>query len=157
MWSTHGLVFCHAILSLITIVEGTGGGGGENTGGVSDCVGKSNYNHDIKPFHYTNYSQNETSRKQYGGSLFLGEGAFSVRLEKRDLLAIEGSRSNACPADTLNLRLLGVAWIAPQTPSPAGSTNPFVLSLKAWRSDMPVGEIQVSYNNTTAMSTWCIS
>jgi len=148
MWARYGFVFCHAILSLITIGEpksgGSGGGGGDSVGG--GCVERHNYTQDLKPFHYINYTRNEKSQKQYGGSFFLGEATFSVRFEKQDLLETNTSRSTACPADTLNLRLLGVAWIAPQTPSPAGSTNPFVLSFKAWLSDMPVENIKISYS-----------
>jgi hypothetical protein len=107
---------------------------------------------DITPTHYFNYTfifGEPDAYTEWNGAYYQGEAFFDYEfreLPKNDTSTYYSSYFG-CPAGRQTIRMLGVAWIGPQTPTPTGLRNPFSLGFKAWETNKAVENITYSYSS----------
>ncbi|EAW13673.1 uncharacterized protein ACLA_043930 [Aspergillus clavatus NRRL 1] len=99
------------------------------------------YKYDLVPRNAQNWTTNAGGQKgrnptTYDGSYFQGEAFLGYT-------ATGGSR---CPNATGSVRMLGYAWIGPQTPYPKGPENSIIIGFKAWETDKALEDITFSYD-----------
>ncbi|GFF58226.1 hypothetical protein IFM46972_11038 [Aspergillus udagawae] len=117
---------------------------GSSSSTLSDSCGPRHhtlYSYDLVPGNAYNWTTNAGGLKgrnptTYDGSYFQGEAFLGYTITG-------GTR---CPNATGSVRMLGYAWIGPQTPYPKGPENPIIIGFKAWESDKPLENITFSYD-----------
>jgi hypothetical protein len=81
----------------------------------------------------------------WNGLYFEGEASFDYVI--RDLPTNNTSYGTNCPKDRRSIRMLGIAWVGPRTPTPSDLHNPFTLGFQAWQSDNSIANITYSYSS----------
>jgi hypothetical protein len=85
-------------------------------------------------------NRNYRGISNYDGSFFYGEAWLGYNI-------LETTGIDHCNSSAENpIRLLGYAWVGPQSEEPAGLTNPYIIGFQAWESKEPVEEIDTSYD-----------
>ncbi|KAJ0415395.1 hypothetical protein BJY00DRAFT_317821 [Aspergillus carlsbadensis] len=76
----------------------------------------------------------------YDGSFFYGKAWLGYEI-------LDTTGMDSCNSSAENpIRLLGYAWMGPQSEAPAGPTNPYIIGFQAWEATEPVEEIDTSYD-----------
>lgn len=134
---------------------GGGGDGGDSDGSSDDDSGSSSgdscgeYDSFLETWDiYPEYLSE--SNATVGGSFFQGEAFFNYKIPGPQKYG-----HSPCEGEWESLRMLGYAWVGPQSEYPKGSENPFIIGFKAWGSNNPVENISTSY--TYLSSTYCPS
>ncbi|KAJ5903458.1 hypothetical protein N7504_005841 [Penicillium tannophilum] len=149
------LLLTVAFNQLIQIVEARGRGGsgdGDSSGsdgdddsgseGSSSCV--NTYLPMIDDLDVTRFD-NYTSDPNYGGAYYFGEASLKSEIEQEELACILTNKS------VLPVRLLGAAFIAPQSPWPQGPKNSIVIGFKAWATEKSLQDFTTSYDTCNSL------
>ncbi|KAL4755145.1 hypothetical protein BDW72DRAFT_55044 [Aspergillus terricola var. indicus] len=103
---------------------------------------------DLQPSYYLNYTivaGDPGAYTDWNGLYFQGEASFDYVI--RDLPTNNTYYGTNCPKDRRSIRMLGIAWVGPKTPTPPDLHNPFTLGFKAWQSDNSIANITYSYSS----------
>ncbi|KAL2784126.1 hypothetical protein BJX66DRAFT_317208 [Aspergillus keveii] len=85
-------------------------------------------------------NRNYRGVSNYDGSFFYGEAWLGYEI-------LETTGIDTCNSSAENpIRLLGYAWMGPQSEEPAGPTNPYIIGFQAWESKEAVEDINTSYD-----------
>ncbi|KAJ5484435.1 hypothetical protein N7453_012389 [Penicillium expansum] len=110
---------------------------------------------DLQPPHYYKYNKaprhgHASVKTDWDGVFFKGEANMKYTIITPPNNLTEGDIVSSslieCPVGRQSMRMLGVAWVGPKTPTPAGPINPFTLGFKAWKSNVRVSDIDYSYS-----------
>ncbi|CEO60312.1 hypothetical protein PMG11_04944 [Penicillium brasilianum] len=102
----------------------------------------------LQPSYYSNYTLvagNPGAYTEWNGLYFQGEASFDYVI--RDLPTNNTYLGTNCPKDRRTIRMLGIAWVGPRTPTPSNLHNPFTLGFQAWQSDNTIANITYSYSS----------
>ncbi|KAJ5734665.1 hypothetical protein N7533_013068 [Penicillium manginii] len=102
----------------------------------------------LQPSYYSNYTivaGDPGAYTDWNGLYFQGEASFDYVI--RDLPTNNTYLGTNCPKDHRTIRMLGIAWVGPRTPTPSDLHNPFTLGFQAWQSDNSVANITYSYSS----------
>ncbi|KAJ6051675.1 uncharacterized protein N7446_006310 [Penicillium canescens] len=102
----------------------------------------------LQPSYYLNYTMvagDPGAYTDWNGLYFQGEASFDYVI--RDLPINNTYYGTDCPKDHRSIRMLGIAWVGPRTPTPPDLHNPFTMGFQAWQSDNPIANITYSYNS----------
>ncbi|KAJ5453402.1 uncharacterized protein N7458_004358 [Penicillium daleae] len=102
----------------------------------------------LQPFYYSNYTivaGDPGAYTDWNGLYFQGEASFDYVI--RDLPTNNTYLGTNCPKDRRSIRMLGIAWVGPRTPTPSDLHNPFTLGFQAWQSDNSIANITYSYSS----------
>jgi hypothetical protein len=102
----------------------------------------------LQPSYYLNYTTvagDPGAYTDWNGLYFQGEASFDYVI--RDLPTNTTYRGTNCPKDRRSIRMLGIAWVGPRTPTPSDLHNPFTLGFQAWQSDNSISNITYSYSS----------
>jgi hypothetical protein len=87
----------------------------------------------LQPSYYLNYTMvagDPGAYTDWNGLYFQGEASFDYVI--RDLPTNNTYYGTNCPKDRHSIRMLGIAWVGPRTPTPSDLLNPFTLGFQAW-------------------------
>ncbi|KAL4950995.1 hypothetical protein BDW69DRAFT_186805 [Aspergillus filifer] len=102
----------------------------------------------LQPSYYGNYTMvagHPGAYTDWNGLYFQGEASFDYVI--RDLPTNNSYYGTNCPKDRRSIRMLGIAWVGPRTPTPPDLHNPFTLGFKAWQTDNSIANITYSYSS----------
>ncbi|KAJ5398332.1 hypothetical protein N7509_006445 [Penicillium cosmopolitanum] len=102
----------------------------------------------LQPSYYLNYTMvagDPGAYTDWNGLYFQGEASFDYVI--RDLPTNKTYNGTDCPKDPGSIRMLGIAWVGPRTPTPPNLHNPFTLGFQAWQSDNSIVNITYSYSS----------
>lgn len=102
----------------------------------------------LQPSYYLNYTMiagDPGAYTDWNGLYFQGEASLDYVI--RDLPTNNTYYGTNCPKDHRSIRMLGIAWVGPRTPTPPDLHNPFTLSFQAWQSDKDIANITYSYSS----------
>ncbi|OOQ88227.1 hypothetical protein PEBR_14378 [Penicillium brasilianum] len=102
----------------------------------------------LQPSYYSNYTivaGDPGAYTDWNGLFFQGEAVFDYVI--RDLPTNNTYHGTNCPKDRQSIRMLGIAWVGPRTPTPSDLHNPFTLGFQAWQSDSSLANITYSYSS----------
>ncbi|KAJ5688513.1 hypothetical protein N7462_002905 [Penicillium macrosclerotiorum] len=105
----------------------------------------------LQPSYYGNYTMvagDPGAYTDWNGLYFQGEAFLDYVI--RDLPTNNTYHGTNCPKDHRSIRMLGIAWVGPRTPTPTDLHNPFTLGFQAWQSDRSIANITYSYSSCDA-------
>jgi hypothetical protein len=124
-------------------------GDSSSSGGTDICVDDHKLTTSgLQPNYYLNYTMvagDPSAYTDWNGVYFEGEASFDYVI--RDLPTNTTYLGTNCLKDHRSIRMLGLAWVGPRTPTPSDLHNPFTLGFQAWQSNYSVANITYSYSS----------
>ncbi|KUL86133.1 hypothetical protein ZTR_07735 [Talaromyces verruculosus] len=119
-----------------------------SSGGTDTCIDDHKLSTSgLQPSYYLNYTMvagDPGAYTDWNGVYFEGEASFEYVIH--DLPTNYTYYGTNCPKDHRSIRMLGLVWVGPRTPTPPDLQNPFTLGFQAWQSDYSVANITYSYS-----------